>query len=240
MPIFGVAAPSSRSAKNHRAKLNGALPLLAAPILALNAGYVDAISYLSMHVFAANMTGTVVLLGLALADWHLYEAMFCLGAVVALLSGIITSRTLVHLSQGSSLPLAVTALVLLADIGTSLFGRMTVFPLAFAMGMQNASITRFGGINLNTSFITGGLERLGEALVERAGTSRRRITVKLLLISVPFAYALGAAAGAVSHRNLAQPLFVSVVGLLIAASAARWYRRTTHWGKVKGQDAADS
>jgi uncharacterized membrane protein YoaK (UPF0700 family) len=36
--------------------------------------------------------------------------------------------------------------------------------LAFAMGMQNSAANRFNGVALNTVFITGNLQKLGEGL----------------------------------------------------------------------------
>ncbi len=45
--------------------------------------------------------------------------------------------------------------------------------LAFAMGMQNNAFQRIGPIKLNTVFITGDLENLGEAIAESGEPKKR-------------------------------------------------------------------
>lgn len=196
-------------------------PVLAVPCLALLAGYVDAVGYLSLHAFAANMTGMVIFLGLALANLRPAAAAMHATTVLAFLGGMIASRGLLRLGRGPAPSLAVAAL----------------FPLAFAMGMQNAAVTRFGGVGLNTPFITGDLERLGEALADpHPSREKSGAAAKLLPLAVLLAYALGAAGGAVAQRTFGQPLLLPALGALIVSA---WFTLLTNKARTFNYTAGD-
>ena len=108
------------------------------------------------------MTGTAVLPGLGLADGHPGEAARDAGAVGAFLAGVVAARELRRLGHGRAPSLAVaTALVAATSALPAILvtGSTVAHLLAFAMGMQNAAATRFGGVGLSTVFITGNLVR---------------------------------------------------------------------------------
>lgn len=211
--------PASASAPPGQREPILAAPALAAPCLALLAGYVDAVGYLSAHAFAANMTGTVVLLGLAFVDLRPADAATHAAAILALLGGIIASRGLLRLGRGPAPSLAVAAMLIAGVSALHAASPAALFPLAFAMGMQNASVTRFGDVGLNTSFITGNLERLGEALVDpRPSRDSSGAAATFLVPAVLLAYAFGAAYGAVAQRTPGQPLLLPAFGALLASA----------------------
>ena len=230
----GLSHPTS--GPPHAGKPKLATLVLAAPYLALLAGYVDAVGYLSLHAFPANMTGTIVLSGIALADLRLDAAAAHAGAVLALLGGVLAWRGLLRLGQGPAPSLALAALLVAGVAEMHAAGQAALFPLAFAMGMQNAAATRFGGIGLNTSFITGDLERLGETLVDaRPFRKRPGAAAVLLPLAVLLAYASGAAGGAVARRVLEQPLLLPALGALIASA---WFLSLDLRGQATGLRAA--
>jgi uncharacterized membrane protein YoaK (UPF0700 family) len=173
------------------------------------------------------MTGAVVILGLASAE--LDEAGMARQGllILAFLVGVVLSRLLWRLRQGPAPCYAASALAVLACIGIEGAGQPEVWLLAVAMGSQNAAATVFGGVGLNTVFLTGNVQRLGETLADPAkpGVSRRFAAglVPALLLT----YAAGAAGGGLAMKHLAQPLLPAVVALAAASVIALLYARTT-------------
>jgi len=85
--------------------------------------------------------------------------------------------------------------------------------LSLAMGIQNSAANRFNGVALNTVFITGNLQKLGEELVTwlwpgKDGAARQGATI---FAFVWLGYAAGAASGAVAVNFMEKPLFVPAV-----------------------------
>jgi uncharacterized membrane protein YoaK (UPF0700 family) len=137
-------------------------------LLCAVAGFVDAFGYVAFgHVFAANMTGTSVLLSISAAsgDWHrvaVYAATlaaFVAGAFVAGLFKHALQRPFVAFLAAGAL---LAAVPLLAAGGT---GALVL--LAAAMGLQGAALNRFGSVTLPTIVITGNILRLADGLVAR-------------------------------------------------------------------------
>jgi uncharacterized membrane protein YoaK (UPF0700 family) len=177
--------------------------------LAIIAGYADTIGYLHFNAFAGLMTGNTIFLGIELATAELGRALFHFVIIFAFLVGVVASRTLLRHGMQPWQALTVTGLLLIACSFVDKGGGAVM--LALAMGTQNAAANRFNGVALNTVFITGNLQKLGEALVhwlwpqkEGPGNSDGAGIFAL----VWFAYAVGAAAGALANLLLARPLFV--------------------------------
>ena len=93
--------------------------------------------------------------------------------------------------------------------------------LAFAMGLQNATMTRFSGASLNTVFLTGNLQKMMQGFLGRFTGDRpkhgpsgvRRIRDDRLVYGL--AYLGGVVAGAFAHHwQLTYPLLP-----VVAASA---------------------
>jgi uncharacterized membrane protein YoaK (UPF0700 family) len=73
---------------------DGPLPLLLI-LLTIVTGLVDAVSYLALgHVFMANMTGNVVLLGFAVVDAENFSVPASLTAIAAFLFGALAGGRL--------------------------------------------------------------------------------------------------------------------------------------------------
>jgi uncharacterized membrane protein YoaK (UPF0700 family) len=200
------------------------VPLLAAlMVLTLVSGLVDAVSYLGLgHVFTANMTGNVVVLGFAAAGAAGFSApatltslgVFLLGAVIAgRVAGSITSRGRLLIATIGVEAVLVGAAALVAFLaGTAASGwpRYTVIAiLALAMGMRNAAVRRLAIKDMTTTVLTQTLTGLATDS-SLAGGSNPRAGRR---IGAVVAMLVGAFAGAAMflHVNAALPLLVAAV-----------------------------
>lgn len=199
---------------------------LAAAGLAGTAGWVDAVAYVGLHAFVANMTGAVVLLGLSAAELDRAGMARQALTILAFLVGVILSRLLRRLRQGPAPCYAAAALAVLACIGIKGAGQPEIWLLALAMGSQNAAATVFGGVGLNTVFLTGNVQRLGETLADPAKPGVSRRFAAGLLPAVLLTYAAGAAGGAWAMHHLALPLQPAVLALAAASVVALLRART--------------
>ncbi len=195
--------------------------------LTVVSGFVDAVSYLGLgHVFTANMTGNVVLIGFAVAGAPGFSVPASLCALGAFLVGaVVGGRLARHVSpQRMLLLVALTleatftavAAVMVAAVGAAAISsgwpRFTVIGLlAFAMGVRNAAVRHFGVADMTTTVLTMTLTGLASDSSLAGGTNPhagRRVASALcmfggalagaaLVIHVHPAWALGVAAGIV-------------------------------------------
>lgn len=224
--IHAAARPRAEKVTSLRHPL--ALTLLS---LTFTTGVVDAVSYLGLgHVFTANMTGNVVLLGFGLAGaGHLPVlapivslAAFLLGAAVAGRISLYMKRsggTPLTLALAMEIALVAAAAVLAAgvriDPGTTV-ANVTIALLALAMGVRNATVRKIALPDLTTTVLTMTLTGLAAESPLGGGDGRgsgRRLAasgsllagalVGGLLTQVSLAAALGLAAGLVAITALA-------------------------------------
>jgi uncharacterized membrane protein YoaK (UPF0700 family) len=90
--------------------------------------------------------------------------------------------------------------------------------LAFAMGLQNAAMTRFAGTSLNTVFLTGNLQKLVETVLRRPDCSSRSTSERVAVVSISWlwlAYLAGVVLGAVAQAWTAHPLLFAVLPLAL-------------------------
>ena len=179
-------------------------------VLAVIAGYADTVGFLRFDAFAGLMTGNTILLGISLANAQLVRAAVYGAIIGTFLAGVLLSRVLLRLGAAQWMVLTVTSAL---HVACGLLGRrLAALLLALAMGMQNAAATRFGGVSLNTVFITGNLQKLGEGLVARLWHRRSRSAPPsdgvAIFGLVWLSYALGAVLGALGTAFLAYPLLV--------------------------------
>ncbi|KOG33239.1 YoaK family protein [Streptomyces resistomycificus] len=197
--------------------------------LTVISGLIDAVSYLGLgHVFTANMTGNVVVLGFAAAGapgFSVPHTLTSLGSFV--LGAVAGGRLAVHLGKGSRrtwarLTLAAEAALLGASAVVAFAApdaTATVYTLiavtGFAMGLRNATVRRLGVPDLTTTVLT--MTLTGLAADSRAGggagthSPRRTASVVAMLT--------GAALGAwlVLHHGLGIPLLLSAVVVAVLA-----------------------
>lgn len=179
------------------------------------AGYVDALAYLTLHAFVANLTGTAVLLGVSLAagDWP--RVIRAVAAIGAFLCGAVATRLILRVGWRPRYPLLLAGVILAGAAFLPDQYRLPV--LALAMGGQNAALTKFGLLSINTTFISGDLQKLAQALGDRPTASTRSAITALPLVWL--AYVGGAAMGAVAVSRSSVLLFALQAdwGLLVAA-----------------------
>jgi uncharacterized membrane protein YoaK (UPF0700 family) len=197
-------------------------------------GLNDAVSYLGLgHVFTANMTGNVVVLGFAAAGQPGFSvratgtslALFLVGAVVAgiMARRIESRRTL--LLQALSIEAVLTAVAaVLAGSGPSIgsgWQRYSVIAaLAFAMGIRNSMIRRLSVPDVTTTVLTGTLTGLA-ADSKLAGGNNERAGRRMGAVLAMFA---GAFVGSLLLRyiNAVWPLGISAGIVAVAAAVLRW------------------
>ncbi|KUN28682.1 hypothetical protein AQJ23_07030 [Streptomyces antibioticus] len=204
------------------------VPVLLA--LTLVSGLIDAVSYLGLgHVFTANMTGNVVVLGFAAAGAPGFSVPHTLTSLLAFMIGAaVGGRIAQRLGAGPRRTwvrrtLAAEALLLAASTVVAFAApddTATVYTLiavtAFAMGLRNATVRKLGVADLTTTVLTMTLTGLA---ADGPGTHRFRRTAAVV------AMIAGAAVGAwlVDDHGLGVPLLVSTVlaGVLAVTASGR-------------------
>ncbi len=175
-------------------------------VLTLTTGVIDAASYLGLgRVFAANMTGNVVLLGFGIAGSAGLPVIAPLVSLAAFLSGAVLGGRMglaldpkeAHLSRAMLIEVGLTALATLIaivfDITPDHFsGDLIIALLAFAMGVRNATVRRLKVADISTTVLTMTLTGLAADSQLAGGTGkggwRRGAAV--------FAMGIGAVSGA--------------------------------------------
>jgi uncharacterized membrane protein YoaK (UPF0700 family) len=202
--------------------------MVAACLLALIAGYADTVGLLRYDAFAGLMTGNTILLGMDLATGKFFSAAFHAAIIAVFLAGVMVARILLRLGWPIWAALTCAAVALVA---CGFLDRLwAALLLALAMGMQNSAANRFNGVNLNTVFITGNLQKLGEGLIAwiwpppREPAAGKSDGVAIFAL-VWFTYALGAVLGAGGHALLDQPLLAPALLLPFVMLDKRILRR---------------
>ncbi len=217
---------------------HGPLPPLLVSMTVVT-GLVDAFSYLVLgHVFVANMTGNVVLLGFALAGapgFSIAASVAALGAfgVGAFVGGNIGTRLARNRGELFSIATSIQAAFLVAGVILAVlagspvpdgYRYFVIVVLAIAMGIQNASARKLAVADLTTTVLTmtiTGIAADGRAAGGRASHAGRRLTAVGAML-------LGAVVGAtlVLHAPIAYPLAIALVVTAIAA-ATSWMLATS-------------
>jgi uncharacterized membrane protein YoaK (UPF0700 family) len=182
-------------------------------------GIVDAVSYLALgHVFTANMTGNLVLLGFAVAGVRSLSAARSFAALVCFCAGAIFGGR-VSVPQAPAPLVVETAMLLLAGMAALLSDKnLSVYCViaitAAAMGYRNAVVRKIGLPDLTTTVLTLTITGLAADSRLAGGENsrwRRRVGAILALVT-------GAFAGAeLVNRSTALALMVSA---LITGSCA--------------------
>jgi len=196
-------------------------------LLSVAAGSADAAGYMGLgRVFTSNMTGNVVLLGIALGRGQVEDSVRALYVLVIFSFGVFLGawvgrhierqdwpRLAARIISWEALLLVVFALlwfVFPASQGPAAHGCLTL--LALAMGLQSAATNRLSAPGVATTAITGTL------------TSLLTGSVQLFAARAPSS----AASGAVGGRMLFQFAVLFLYGLgavmsgLLMKEASRW------------------
>lgn len=222
------ATLAQQAAGNLRHPLS--LTLLA---LTFSTGTVDAVSYLGLgHVFTANMTGNVVLLGFGIARAGGLPVVSPIVSLTAFVvgSGIggalarrMADRHPAHLSYalGLEATLLAGAAVLAAATDphpASFAADATIALMATAMGVRNATVRRLAVPDLTTTVLTMTITGLAADSALAGGTGKG----SLRRVSAVVAMLVGAVAGALLLRTgLTLPLAVAAAVALATSVAYR-------------------
>jgi uncharacterized membrane protein YoaK (UPF0700 family) len=205
-------------------------------LLSCAAGGVDAASYVGLgHVFAANMTGNSVHLGMAIGRVSAVDAGHSASALLGFLLGAAAGAAIVERDDSTvPWPRAVTValsaeLVLLGavalawrGVGTqqSLMVDAFLIALGVAMGMQSIAIVRLRIPGVASTYLTGTLTSLMAGLIRRASgkqapTPEAPTHSSALLALVWVVYVSGAALTTLAARR-GGPLALLLPMVLIA------------------------
>jgi len=202
-------------------------------------GSVDAVSYLGLgRVFTANMTGNLVLLGIAIGQGQLAGSIRAVIAFAGFVIGVVVGVRITARTEAATVWPRSASLALLAELGL-LLGLLAGWEItgdrpvpvalgtlialsAGAMGMQTAAARRLGVLGVTTTFVTGMLTGLIAALV-MAGAGRSQLALwAATLAGLVIGAAVGAAVFTVWRPG------APLVALLLVASvlgAATWLTR---------------
>ncbi len=202
--------------------------------LAFGAGAVDAISFLGLgRVFTANMTGNIVLLGLAAGSAAGSEATRSAISLVAFVAAVCVAVWLSrrasrdHVPAGVALALGLEAVaqagflvawLLSSARPTGVLEGVLVGVSAIAMGLQSGAVIRLGVRGISTTYVTGTLTGLISEIVTGRGSRREWIRRGLVVVAL-LAGAACSAVLLVYERQLA-PVLPLAITTLMAVTAA--------------------
>jgi uncharacterized membrane protein YoaK (UPF0700 family) len=215
-------------------------------VLAFTSGFIDAISFLGLAVFASVMTGNTVLLGLALGTGNVPLGLGALLALVGYIGGVALGARIVDPSTipQKIWPNAVTKAFVIEVLVLSMLAiggffagskpnALVLYTLvAFAstaMGVQSAAVNALGVSGISTTYITGTWTSLVGSLARRRRPTTSRSKSKEILktrlqAAVVVVYVLAAIVGGVIEINWslkAAIIPVIAVGLVIAVARIR-------------------
>jgi uncharacterized membrane protein YoaK (UPF0700 family) len=231
------------------------------------AGYTNVITFIVCAVVTSHATGNVTHFGKALVDWldgggggagAAREALYFGGLVAAFFLGAVVSGCMTEGARRAGfrskymLPIALEAVLLSVlciafDVyragGTPGMYFVITAVASFAMGLQNATITRVSGAVVRTTHLTGvvtdmGLEGVQYALwlwdktrIARPGRHGRVLRVSqrhpsvlrlLLLASIIGSFLFGVVAGTVAWHRLPQYALIVPVAFLLWILLVDW------------------
>lgn len=187
-------------------------PWLRAGLLCGIAGFVDAVGYVDLGgVFAANMTGNTVLLAMSVAHGAWANTLVYVITLGSFSAGVAFAYLLEAKHLRVPLLLEALLITLVAILAPS--KTVSLIMLAGAMGLQAASMTRFGTVTISTVVVTSVIVRIVEGGVSKRPPPDIRLTMPVLAAAWS-AYAIGAALSVAASPLGDLILLVPVVLLL--------------------------
>lgn len=215
--------------------------VLLAALLSTVAGVVNIVGLLSLNTLTTNVTGHFAyfseeffLHNYAVAVTSIvYVFFFLIGAFVANTAMELTSRDVTHFSYFLPIWIEIVSLSFVA-LSPFLFGdqfSVVVLSLAllFAMGLQNALVTRISGSVVRTTHLTGIFTDLGiefsQLLLYKKPSERKRLKRSIWLkLIIVLGFFIGGMVGALLHR------FYSLISLLVPVGVLLF---TLYYDKVR-------
>jgi len=198
-------------------------------VLTVVSGLVDAVSYLGLgHVFTANMTGNVVLLGFAAAGAPGFSIPASLASLGSFLVGaacagritlriesrrrwLLTAMAIEGVFAGGAAVVAAST----STIGSGWPRYAVIVLMAFAMGVRNSTIRRLAVPDVTTTVLTMTLTGLA-ADSTLAGGTNPKVGRRTAAVVAMF---LGAIVGAILFLHQGATIPLAVVAVMVLASA---------------------
>jgi len=202
--------------------------------LTVVSGFLDAVSFLGLgHVFIANMTGNVVLVGFAAAGAPGFSVAASLCALGFFLGGAVAvgrlarhvrpPRTLLVVVMATEATLTALAAVVAGTVPAIGAGwpRFTVIALlAFSVGGRNAAVRRLGVRDMSTTVLTTTLTGLAsESWL--AGGANPNAALRLTSVLSQFG---GALVGALLVLHAGATWALAVAATIVVAALAFFFR----------------
>jgi uncharacterized membrane protein YoaK (UPF0700 family) len=199
------------------------------------AGYVDAVGYLVLaHVLTANMSGNTVALGQSLVtgDWALLVRRG--SAIPLFVAGALVSRISIDAARRRSIR-PVEPFVFLGE--AALIGAFWIAGYAHApflalvalasvaMGLQNATITKFGALTVRTTHVTGTVSEFAEKFAEvLVGNGAKYGRQAIELAALWLAYAIFAAFGVAAQMHWGLASLIVPITIVVIVSIVLFVR----------------
>ncbi|OIK03541.1 YoaK family protein [Streptomyces monashensis] len=225
-------AEEAPAPKTHDPEARGMRLVLVLLTLTVVSGLIDAVSYLGLgHVFTANMTGNVVVLGFAAAGAPGFSVPHTATSLGCFLLGAVTGGRLAA-RVGRGRRRRWTRLTLVGEaalVGVSAavafawpHSTGTVYALialtGYAMGLRNATVRKLGVADLTTTVLTMTLTGLASESRLGDGTGHRSPRRTASVIAMLAGACLGA--WLVLHHGLGLPLAIAAAASAVLAVVA--------------------
>lgn len=215
------AAPSSRKTSVAEAT---SIAVRRVASLGSVAGYIDALGFIDLSgIYTAAMTGNTVQLGVTFArmQWpHFALVAATLGSFFC--GGLLSSFIRRHLPRPALELLIMAGLILAAQVIRLTFAQPIAIELpllAVAMAMQGQTISRFGGMSIQTIVVTNNMLKCADALVGRYLPEKKDARSAVSDFVLPgcawLTYVIGAGAAAFINDRFSLPFLIPVVVLIL-------------------------
>lgn len=199
--------------------------LSASVLLALNAGFINAIGLLSLFNLAvSHVTGSTSNLGLAIAEGDLSQVGTLALVITSYFAGNIISGFMINddeLKPGNrhryGFALLVEAIFLLGAIWFFKQDRLLAnFLLAVACGLQNGMATRYSGATVRTSHMTGIVTDMGILVGQRVRGNNNNFWRMKLFLPLFLAFLTGGILAGVAFQLWNYyALWISIIGMAV-------------------------
>ena len=221
-----------------------------ASVLSFVAGAVNVIGFIAIHRLTTNVTGHFAFFVAEVIDVRFHQSLIFLVYILAFLAGAFVSNTMVEFwglrdRNMFIAPVAFEGIILLvlAVVGEDL---MVALPnviavgLLFAMGLQNALVTKISRAVVRTTHLTGLFTDLGIELSQliffRKEEQRKRLiaTIQLRLLIIIFFFLGGVVAGLLYPHLQIRALILPVLLLTAALVYDHIKFRLIKWRREPG------